>query len=118
MRAHAIARILGLLSGLLFVLDAVLVAAFGYGYAILQRSAGEALRATVGSVEVFVLGVLVLVFVFLGTRRSRDSTIAAGVVLIVLSVVAWFWTGPADLLGVLGILFALLAGVLFVIPER
>ncbi|HEV2166311.1 MAG TPA: hypothetical protein VGS23_04975 [Thermoplasmata archaeon] len=99
-------------------MDALLVAVFGYGTAILQRSAGEALRATVGSIEIFVVGVLILVFVFVGSNRGRDSSLASGVVLIVLAVVTWFWTGPADLLGVLGALLALLSGVLFVIPDR
>jgi hypothetical protein len=118
LRAHSIGRLLGFLGGVLLVVDAFFVAVFGYGYAILQRSAGEALHATVGSIEVFVVGVLVLVFVFVGSNRTRDSSLAAGVVLIVLAVVTWVWIGPGDLLGVLGALFALLSGVLFLVPDR
>jgi hypothetical protein len=108
----------GLLGGLLLVLAAlvrfllgVVFLATGHGYLGLG-SIGE-------SILYLVLGLVVGLFAFLGRRGPADRALTAGIVLIVLSLVGWLTLGfGGSLLALLGAVFALIAGIVFVVAGR
>lgn len=68
------------------------------------------------AVILFVLGGLVLFFAYLGQRAWRDRPIVTGVVLVVLAAVTWGILGfGADAVALIGAIFVLVAGVLYLI---
>jgi|SRR5271170_1441671 len=66
-----------------------------------------------------VLGIVLGLFVALGRARDRDRALASGVVLVVLAILGIFVLGQANgLLGLLGTIFILIAGLLYIFDAR
>ncbi|HKN06973.1 MAG TPA: hypothetical protein VJ021_05160 [Thermoplasmata archaeon] len=80
---------------------------------------GPALGALTRSVIYVVFGIIIGLFTLIGRSGGNDRTFTAGVVLIVLAVVGWFGLGLANgLLALLAALFALIAGILYLLSAR
>jgi len=105
----------GVLSAILLIVAAA--ADFIGGFVLLAfGSGGHALGAWGRSVLDLVMALLVGLFSVFGRSGDRDRTLAAGVVLVVLAFVGWFALGLAgDILALVGVLFALIAGILFLV---
>ncbi len=62
------------------------------------------------------VGALVLMFAHLGEHSWKERPLASGVMLVVLAVIGWAVLGMgANVLALVGGIFALLAGVLYLI---
>lgn len=71
------------------------------------------------SVLFVVLGIVLVLFAALGRNRGNDRALAAGVVMIVLALLGIFLLGFANgVLGLLGSIFVLIGGLLFIIDAR
>ncbi len=80
---------------------------------------GPALGALTRSVIYVVFGIIIGLFTLIGRSGGNDRTFTAGVVLIVLAIVGWFDLGLANgLLALLAALFALIAGILYLLSAR
>lgn len=113
-----LAMVFGLLGALLLVLEglidliagAVLIA-LGHGLA--------GLGTWQHAVVVLVVGVIVGLFTAYGRASTGDRALAAGVILVVIALVGWLAFGLAGgILGILGSLFVLIAGILFLVGHR
>jgi len=95
-----------ILEGLLEIVTGVVLFAIGHGL----RAAGSWEHAIV----VIVVGVIVGFFAAYGRSRSSDRSVAAGVVLLVIALLGWLAFGlTGGLLGLLGTLFVVISGILF-----
>lgn len=115
-------RNLGFLFG---VLGAVVLVAVGLidflgGFVFLALGSGHSAIAAWGRSVVYVIvGLIVGLFAFLGRSGGNDRTLTAGVILVVLAIVGWFALGFAGgVLELLAALFALIAGVLYLLSAR
>ena len=107
----ALAAILLVLAGLIDLVGGFVFLAFGLG--------GHALGDWSRSVLDVVVGIVVGVFTAVGRAGGSDRTLTAGVVLVVLAVVGWFGLGfGGSILELLAALFALLAGILYLLSSR
>lgn len=107
----ALAAILLVLAGVVDLIGGFVFLAFGLG--------GHALAVWNRSVIDVVVGIVVGVFAAVGRMGGSDRTLTAGVVLVVLAVVGWFGLGFAgSILELLAALFALLAGILYLLSSR
>jgi|SRR5208282_5762954 len=78
-----------------------------------------ALGAFTASVLFVVLGVVLAGFVFLGRAHRRERALASGVVLVVVALLGLLLLGFANtILGLLGAIFVLIAGLLYIIETR
>jgi hypothetical protein len=112
---RAIGHLLGLVGGLLIVIGGIVAAAFGFGDLVLGRAFGAAAALSEGIVLV-VVGGLVLLFAHMGEHAWRDRPFVSGVLLVVLALVGWAVLGlGVNLLALVGGIFALLAGVLYLV---
>ena len=106
----------GLVGGILILAAALvagIVAAVNYA-----STSGHPFPAgpITGAVILFVLGGLVLFFVYLGQKTWRDRPIATGVVLVVLAAVTWGVMGlGANVIALIGAILVLVAGILYLI---
>ena len=109
----------GLLGGGLILLGSIITFALGAVDLALGHSLGAITSATLGLV-LLVVGALVLFFAYLGHHDWSDRPLACGVLLVTLAVVGWAFLGlGANVVAVVGALFAFLAGILFLIePAR
>lgn len=113
-----LAFLFGIIGALLLVLAGLID--FVGGFVFLALGAGwHALGAWYRSIVYVVVGFLIGLFSAVGRSGSDDSRIAAGAILIVLSLVGWLGLGFAgELLALLAALFALIGGILFLVPHR
>ncbi|MCI4349611.1 MAG: hypothetical protein L3J93_05285 [Thermoplasmata archaeon] len=116
MQQYDQARLLGLVGGALYLvgslLDAVTMVAFGALHPSTERLA----TISIGSVDEFVVGILVLGITIVTNRARQRHALWGGILLIVLAIVAWVGLGLDGIFGLLGGLLAFLAGVLYLIP--
>jgi hypothetical protein len=107
--------VFGLLSAILFIIAAAV--AFIGGFVFLAfGSGGHALGAWGRSVIDVVVALLVGLFTVFGRTGDRDRTLAAGIVLVVLAFVGWFALGlTGEIIALVGVLFALIAGILYLV---
>jgi hypothetical protein len=115
---RGIAFLFALLAALLFVVAGVVdfVGAFVF---LAFGAGGHAFGAWYRSVVFVVVGVLVGAFAIFGHSGDRERTLAAGVILVVLAVLGWLVLGfGGDLLAVLGALFSLIAGILYLVASQ
>jgi len=107
----------GVLGAILLIVAAA--ADFIGGFVLLAfGSGGHALGAWGRSVIDIVMALLVGLFSVFGRSGDRERTLAAGVVLVVLAFVGWFALGLAgEILALVGVLFALIAGILFLVTS-
>ncbi len=105
----------GLLGGLLIALGGLISLAVGAADFVLGRPT-VAMGAMGAAVVLFVIGALAIFFAWLGRRTWSDRPLASGVLLVVLAFVSWVAMGVgADLLALVGTLFVVLSGVLYLI---
>lgn len=113
-----IAFLFGLLSALLLIVAGSLDLIGGFIF-LATGSGVHALRAWAGWVLFVVLGIVIGLFAAIGRGPGNDRAMAAGVVLIVISIVGWLGLGLGNgVLALLGALFALIAGILFLVSIR
>ena len=118
MRTRDLGRVFGFIGAGLFVVGALLTFVYGVASAVVTHDFRTGTEATVHAVEEFVVGILVVFFSILGGRGPGDYRMAAGIILIVLALVAWFVSGVAGgVLGILGALFSLIGGILFLVDR-
>jgi hypothetical protein len=112
---RAMGHLFGLVGGLLILVGGLVAAVFGIVDLALGRTIGAA-GALGGAFVLFVVGALVLLFAHMGEHSWKDRPVAAGVLLVILAVVGWAALGlGTNLLALVGGIFALLAGVLYLI---
>jgi hypothetical protein len=106
----------GVLGGLLIALAAFIGLLIG-GFDLAMGRLPAAVDAESEALVLAVLGGLGMLFAFLGHRPWADRPVTSGVLLLLIAVLAWATVGPAEsVLALVGILFVLLAGVLYLIP--
>jgi hypothetical protein len=113
---RGIGHLFGLVGGALIVVGGVIAAAIGVVDAALGHGIGSIVAAWSEAILLFVVGGLVFLFAHLGDHGWKDRAFATGVILIVLALVGWTVLGlGANLVALVGGLFALLAGILYLI---
>ncbi len=66
-----------------------------------------------------VLGLVLILFAFLGSGRHNDRALASGVVMVVVALLGIFLLGFASgLIGLLGAIFVLIGGLLYLVAGR
>lgn len=105
----------GLIGGLLIAIGGLVSLAVGAADLVVGRSMG-ALNSASEGVVLLVVGGLAVFFAWLGHRAWSSRPLASGVLLVVLAVLAWAVVGVgANLLALVGSLFVILAGVLYLL---
>jgi hypothetical protein len=112
-------HLFGLVGGLLIVVGGLVALVFGMADLALARWAGAA-GALSEAVVLWVVGVLVLLFSHYGEQGWKDQPVTTGVLLIGVAAVGWAVLGlGSNVLAILGGIFALVAGILYLIgPTR
>lgn len=96
------------LGGLVSLVLGTIDLALGHPYGALN-AAGQA-------VLLFVVGGLAILFAWLGHRAWSSRPLTSGVLLVVMAGLGWAVAGvAANLVGLVGVLFVFLAGVLYVL---
>ncbi|HKS59865.1 MAG TPA: hypothetical protein VJS68_03705 [Thermoplasmata archaeon] len=118
MKPRELGRVFGLIGAGLLILAAALTFITGVVDLFVNGNVRAGANVTGIAVEELVVGVLVVFFSILGGRTQRDYTLASGVILVVLAIAGALFLGlRGDVLAVLGILFALLGGVLLLVDR-
>jgi hypothetical protein len=104
----------GLLGGVLIAIGGLVSLALGTADLLLGRPYG-ALSAASEAVVLFVLGGLAIFFAWLGRHDWSSRPLASGILLVVLAVLGWVVGVGANLLALVGSLFVVLAGVLYLL---
>ncbi len=108
----------GILAGVFLFLDAVLTLGSGVVSLIAHGfHAGVVLGYTARLLLEVVLGILLIFFAAIGSRRAGEYGVAGGVVVLVLSVASWVILGLGLFVALAG-LFGLIAGILLVLRHR
>jgi hypothetical protein len=112
---RGIASVFGILGAVLWLVDAVILLVSGVVYLAVNHGA-RALGAFDSGIVLFVIGLVVAFFAVLGGRRTRDNSVVAGIVLLVVAIVGWLLLGLASgVLDLLGTIFVLISGVVFLV---
>ena len=110
--------VLGLLGAGLIVLEGLLEGIGGVVFLAVGRSM-RALGFLDHALLLVVVGLLMGFFAFLGRSRGSDRSLTAGAVLVVLVIAGWLVLGLASgILALLGSVFVLVAGILFLLSGR
>jgi len=113
-----VAFLFGLLSAILLIIAGTVDFVGGFIFLVLG-SGGHALRAWAEWFVLVVVGIVVGLFAAIGRGPGSDRAMAAGVVLIVIAIVGWLGLGLGNgVLGLLGALFCLIAGILYLLSIR
>lgn len=110
--------IFGVIAAVLLIVDATL--RFLVGVVFLATGHGlEAHTSVAEAVILLVVGLLIGFFAILGRSRDTDRGLAAGAILIVLALIGWLALGfESSVLAILAAVFALIAGILFLVAGR
>jgi len=113
-----IAFLFGLVSAVLLIVAGTIDFIGGFIFLALG-SGSHALRAWADWVLLVVVGVVIGLFAAIGRGPGNDRAMASGVVLIVVAIVGWLGLGLGNgVLALLGALFCLIAGILFLVSIR
>ena len=105
----------GLLGGALMLLGSIVTFVLA-GVDFAFGHARGAISSVALGVVLLVVGVLVLFFAYLGHREWSNRPLACGVLLVTLAVVGWAFLGlGSNLVALIGALFAFLGGILFLV---
>lgn len=104
----------GLLGGFLIALGGIVSLAFGVADVAFGRPYG-AVGAVSQAVVLFVVGGLAVFFAWLGHRDWSARPLASGILLVVLAILGLVVGVGANLLALVGSLFVVLAGVLYLL---
>lgn len=108
-------HLFGLIGGALIIVGGVVSAAFGIADLILGHTFG-AMGALGEAVVLAVVGLLVLLFAYLGEHEWRDKPVVSGVLLVLLAVISWAVLGlGVNVPALVGGIFAIVAGALYLI---
>ncbi len=108
-------HLFGLIGGILVIAGGLFATAFGVTDLVLGHVAPAA-AALGGGAVLFVVGALILLFSRLAESDWEGRPLACGAVLVVLGMVSWAAFGlSASALDLIGGVFALLAGVLYLV---
>lgn len=112
---RTVGHLFGLVGGLLILVGGLVATLFGFAELLIGHvlsAAGVVSEAIV----LFVVGALVMVFAHMGEHAWRDRPVASGILLVILAVVGWAVLGlGTNVIALVGGIFALLAGVLYLI---
>jgi len=112
---RTLGHLFGLVGGVLIAVGGLAAVIFGFVDLALGRTLGAA-GALGEAVILFVLGALVLLFAHLGEHGWKERPATSGVLLVVLAIVGWAALGlGTNVLALIGGVFALLAGVMYMI---
>jgi hypothetical protein len=112
---RGLGHLFGLIGGALIIVGGVVAAAFGFADLVLGHTFG-AMSALGEAVVLAVVGALVMLFAYLGDHEWRDRPVASGVLLVLLALIGWAVLGlGVNVLALVGGIFALLAGALYLI---
>jgi len=113
-----IAFLFGAVAAILLIAEGVVD--FVGGFVLLAFGSGNhALGAWARSVIDVVVGVIVGAFALVGRTGASDRAVTAGVILVVLAIVGWLALGLGNgILALLGALFCLIAGILYLLSAR
>ena len=112
---RAMAYLFGLIGGLLIGLGGLFAMSIGLAELVVGHLTGAAAGIS-EAIILFVVGALILVFAHMGEHAWRDRPSTSGVLLVILAVVAWSGLGlGSNVIVLVGGLFAVLAGVLYLI---
>jgi hypothetical protein len=112
---RTLGHLFGLIGGALIIVGGVISAAFGRADLFLGHAFG-AMGALGEAVVLAVVGALVLLFAYLGEHEWRDKPVVSGVLLVLLALIGWAVLGlGVNALALIGGIFALLAGALYLI---
>jgi hypothetical protein len=117
---RGVAHLFGIVGGVLIGIGGIFAVAVGIADAVLGRPIGVEIAALSEAILLFVVGGLVLLFSHFASGSWRERPLTSGILLVVLAVLGWGFLGlGSNLLALVGGLFALLAGVLYLIePAR
>jgi hypothetical protein len=112
---RGIGHIFGLVAGLLVAVGGLIALLFAVANTVLGHPY-SAVAAGSEAIVLFVVGGLILLFTHLGEHAWKDRPLTTGVLLVVLAVVGWATLGyGSNVVALIGGLFALVAGVLYLI---
>jgi hypothetical protein len=112
---RAMGHLFGLIGGALIIVGGVIAAAFGVADLLLGHAIG-AMGAFGEAVVLAVVGALVLLFAYLGEQDWKDKPVVSGVLLVLLALISWAVLGlGVNVLALVGGIFVLLAGALYLI---
>ena len=115
---RGLAFLFGVLSAIFFIIAAAVNFIGGFVFLIAFGSGGHALGAWGRSVIDVVVALMVGLFTVLGRSSDHDRTLAAGIILVVLAFIGWFALGlTGEILALVGVLFALIAGILYLVSS-
>jgi len=113
-----IAVAFGLLGAVLLVLEGLVDLVRGVVYLAIGRGL-QAYGPFDQAVILVVMGLVVGLFAVLGRAHAEGRSLLAGIVLIVLAVIGWLGLGfGSGVLGLLGTVFLLISGVVFLVADR
>ena len=105
----------GVLGGVLIALGALVALVVGTVDLVVGRPFG-ALGAATEAVLLFVVGGLAMFFAYLAHRDWSAHPLTSGVMLLVTALIAWIVIGiGGNLLALVGSLFVLMAGILYLV---
>ncbi|MGA8542139.1 MAG: hypothetical protein WB947_01135 [Thermoplasmata archaeon] len=112
---RTIGHLFGLVGGLLILVGGLVALAFGVADLVVGHTLASA-GALSEAIVLFVVGALVLLFAHMGEHAWKDRAFASGVMLVILAVVGWAVLGlGSNVAALIGGIFALLAGVLYLV---
>lgn len=112
---RTVGHLFGLVGGLLVIAGGLVATASGFADLILGHVLAGA-GAWSEAIVLFVVGALVVLFAHLGEHAWKGRPVATGVVLVTLAVIGWAVLGlGSNVVALVGGIFALLAGVLYLI---
>lgn len=110
-----VGHLFGLIGGILVLGGGLFATAFGVANFVLGHLAAAA-ASLGGAVVLFVVGALIVGFTHLASHGWANRPFAGGVVLVILAIIGWAALGfGSSLLALVGGIFALVAGVLYLI---
>jgi hypothetical protein len=112
---RGLGNLFGLIGGALIIVGAVVAAAFGAADMLLGHTMA-AMNVMGEAVALGVVGALVLLFTYLGEHEWSAKPVVSGVLLVLLAVISWAVLGlGVNVLSIVGGIFVLLAGALYLI---
>jgi hypothetical protein len=112
---RTVGHLFGLVGGLLILVGGLVSVVFGFANLIVGHPFAAA-SALSEAIVLFVVGALVMIFAHMGEDAWKTRPVASGILLVILAVIGWSVLGlGSNVVALVGGIFALLAGVLYLI---
>lgn len=117
---RGLGHLFGVLGGVLIGIGGLVAAISGVAHQFLGQPFAYEVAALTEAILLFVVAGLVLLFTHRGSIAGQARGLSSGILLVILAVIGWGVLGLAgNVLGLVGALFAFLAGLLYLIePTR